>query len=71
MTTKSNRDIRLSCDANFKQKPINKVAFSLKDNVFFPCVYVFRLISPLFGLALSSIDAFWERLQPSVTRKSR
>lgn len=35
---------------------------------YYPCVYVFGLISPLFGLALSSADAFWEMLQQQVTK---
>lgn len=41
------------------------VAFSSKERLFFfyPCVDFFCLISPLFGLALSSTDAFWEKLQ--------
>lgn len=37
--------------------------FIQRPNVCYSCVYVFGLVSPLFGLALSSADAFWESLQ--------
>lgn len=65
--------IRFTCfgAADSKQEPVNMVAFPLEERQFFLAFYVFGLISPLFGLALSPADAFWESLQSSVTRQSR